>query len=58
MLGFSKSKSKNGKKILIVEDELTLRKAIKKKLEKEGFKVFEAVNGAKGLDLALQKNQI
>lgn len=55
MIGFNKNKKKNGKTILIVEDEGTLRKAIKKKLEKEGFEVFEAANGAKGLESALQK---
>jgi DNA-binding response OmpR family regulator len=52
MITFNKFKEKPVKKILIVEDESTLRKAIKKKLEKEGFQVFEAANGVQGLDLA------
>lgn len=38
--------------ILIVEDELPLRQALKMKLEKEGYKVIEGTNGEEGLELA------
>lgn len=41
------------KKILIVEDEAQLRNALRDKLAKEGFNVFEAVNGEEGLAGAL-----
>jgi two-component system, sensor histidine kinase and response regulator len=37
------------KKILIIEDELLLREGISEILTYEGFKVFEAENGEKGL---------
>ncbi len=55
MINFSKSKNEPSKKVLIVEDESTLRKAIKKKLEKENFQVFEAGNGVQGLEVAQQE---
>lgn len=53
---FNKSKNNNlpKKKILIIEDEKTLRLAIRKKLEKEGFEVFEAGNGQTGLSTAIE----
>ena len=41
------------KTILIVEDEVSLREALKLKLEKEEYLVLEAENGKEGLDLAL-----
>ncbi len=41
------------KTILIVEDEVSLREALKLKLEKEAYLVLEAENGKEGLDLAL-----
>ena len=37
-------------KILIVEDEELLVKALKKKLEKEAFEIFVARDGIEGLD--------
>ena len=37
------------KKILVVEDEHPLRKALVDKLTREGFMVIEAKNGAEGL---------
>lgn len=42
-----------GKKILIVEDEQDLRKALTDKLTREGFSVLEAKNGEEGLKVAL-----
>jgi len=42
-------------KILIVEDEKSLSEALKAKLEKEGFDVDVASNGALGLVLAKEK---
>lgn len=40
------------KKILIVEDETTLRKSLSEFLTAEGFEVLEAADGEKGLELA------
>ncbi len=42
------------KKILIVEDESSLRKAISEKFIKEGFEVFAASDGEEGLKIALE----
>lgn len=39
-------------KILIVEDDTDLRHVMKGYLKKEGYVVFEAVNGAEGMELA------
>ena len=41
-----------GKKILIVEDDDFLLQMYSTKLELEGFKVFEAINGLQGLKVA------
>jgi DNA-binding response OmpR family regulator len=41
------------KKVLIVEDEKSLRQALAKKLGREGFSTIEAENGREGLALAL-----
>lgn len=40
------------KKILVVDDEKTLRDAISDKLKTEGFEVIEATDGETGLDAA------
>lgn len=40
------------KKILIVEDEESIRKFVKINLEKAGFEVLEAESGEKGLEIA------
>jgi DNA-binding response OmpR family regulator len=45
------------KKILIVEDEASIRKALTKKLMNEGAVVFEAGNGVDGLKV-LKKEKI
>ncbi|MFC1524510.1 response regulator transcription factor [Thermodesulfobacteriota bacterium] len=37
--------------ILIIEDNLMLRKMISKQMEIEGHQVFEAANGALGIDI-------
>jgi DNA-binding response OmpR family regulator len=38
-----------GRKILVIEDDLFLRRIINKKLLKEGYSVIEAIDGEKGL---------
>ena len=43
------------KKILIVEDELSLREALAKKLVSENFEVLEAENGQIGLEVATRE---
>lgn len=44
------------KKILIIEDELSLLMALREKFKSEDFKVIEAKNGEEGLKMAAQKN--
>jgi len=44
----------NDKKILIIEDELPMLKALSDKFSREGFDVLEARNGEEGLKIALQ----
>ena len=44
------------KKILIVEDEATLQKALSDMLIKEGYEVISAIDGLIGLDLARSEN--
>lgn len=44
------------KKILVVEDEKPISDIIKFNLEKEGFEIITAYDGATGLDLALTQN--
>jgi len=39
------------KKILIVEDDFRLQKALSFKLRKEGFEVYNATNGKEGLNM-------
>ncbi|MBU0581241.1 MAG: response regulator transcription factor [Candidatus Margulisbacteria bacterium] len=43
-------------KILLVEDEANLLKLTSLMLEKAGFKVIQAENGAKGVEVALKEN--
>lgn len=43
-------------KILVVEDELAVRKALKERLEREGFKVSLAHNGVIGLKMAKEEH--
>jgi DNA-binding response OmpR family regulator len=42
----------NKKKILVVEDEATLQKALNDVLAQEGYEVLSALDGATGLELA------
>lgn len=42
--------------VLIVEDEISLRMALKIKLSKEGYIALEAKNGQEGLEVALAKH--
>jgi CheY-like chemotaxis protein len=44
----------NSKKILIIEDELPMLKALSEKFAREGFSVLEARNGEEGLEVALK----
>ncbi len=46
----------NKKKILVVEDEATLQKALNDVLTQEGYEVLSALDGAAGLDLAKKEN--
>ncbi len=46
--------TKNNKTILVVEDEVILRRAITEVLKREGFLTLEAENGKEGLDSALK----
>ena len=46
---------KQKKKILVVEDEAPLSKALKDKFTKEGFDVLTAENGQIGLDISLKE---
>ena len=43
------------KKILIVEDEVSLLNVLSEKLKLEGFEILEAKNGEEGLDLAIKQ---
>ncbi len=44
----------SNKKILIVEDEISLLKALEEKFAHEGFEVLKGRNGEEGLELALK----
>src|SRR4030042_3682550 len=44
----------NDKKILVIEDELPMLKALSDKFSREGFSVLEARNGEEGLNVALK----
>ena len=46
----------NNKKILVIEDEATLQKALNDVLAQEGYDVLSALDGMSGLDLALKEN--
>lgn len=43
-------------KVLVVEDELQIRKVIAMYFRKEGFAVFETENGANAIEIAEQEN--
>lgn len=44
------------KRILIIEDEMPLRGALREFLIREGFAVLEAENGEKGLEIATREH--
>ena len=46
----------NTKKILIVEDEATLRHALRDELKRERYIILEAENGKKGLETAKKEH--
>ncbi len=46
----------NSKKILIVEDEATLRHALRDELKRERYIILEAENGKKGLETAKKEH--
>lgn len=46
----------NGKKILIIEDEIPMLKALSEKFVREGFVALEAKNGQEGLETALERH--
>ena len=46
----------NKKKILVIEDEATLQKALNDVLAQEGYDVLNALDGMSGLDIALKEN--
>ena len=48
--------AQGGAKILIVEDDKFLRDLIVQKLKKEGFAIFEAVDGEEGLKITKEKH--
>ncbi len=47
---------KHPKTVLIVEDEASLRRALREKFSHEQFEVLEAANGADGLAVALREH--
>ncbi len=48
--------TKNQPKILVVEDEASLLRALSDKLTREGFAALEAKNGAEGLEVAWREH--
>ena len=44
------------KKILIIEDELSLSNVLYNKLKRENFNIFMAKNGKEGLEIALREH--
>ena len=52
---FSAKAEKESYKVLIVEDELNLQKAIGDKVKREGWKSFVASNGEEGLRIVMKE---
>ena len=44
-----------GKKILVIEDEATLQKALNEVLSEEGYNVVSSLDGLRGLELAKEE---
>lgn len=49
-------KQTSKKTILVVEDEISLRSALRDKLTREGFAILEAKNGEEGLGVSLREH--
>ena len=47
---------KSKQKILIIEDEATLQKALQEVLTAEGYDILSALDGLRGLEMARQEN--
>jgi two-component system alkaline phosphatase synthesis response regulator PhoP len=41
----------NNKKVVVIDDEVHIRRVIEIKLKKEGYRVMTAINGKEGLEL-------
>lgn len=54
--GGANKSAQGGAKVLIVEDDKFLRDLIVQKLKREGFAIFEAVDGEEGLKIAKEKH--
>ena len=48
--------SSKNKKILVIEDEATLQKALNEVLSNEGYKVVSSLDGLRGLELAQEES--
>ena len=48
--------SNKNKKILVIEDEATLQKALNEVLSEDGYKVVSSLDGLRGLELAKEEN--
>lgn len=48
--------SSKNRKILVIEDEATLQRALNEVLSKEGYEVVSALDGLKGLELVQREN--
>ncbi len=47
---------KTKKKVLIIEDEATLQKALQEVLVAEGYDILSALDGSRGLEMAREEN--
>ena len=47
---------KTNKKVLIIEDEATLQKALQEVLVAEGYDILSALDGSRGLEMAREEN--
>lgn len=45
-----------GNRILVVEDDASLRRALKEKLSRENFEVLEASDGEEGIEVAIREH--
>ena len=47
---------KSNKKVLIIEDEATLQKALQEVLVAEGYDILSALDGSRGIEMAREEN--